>query len=61
MLLQKKEQKLDLWSELILYVNSITFPFVVIGDFNEISSHLDNLGRAEFNIDRTCILNKLLS
>lgn len=40
----KKVQKFDFWAELILYINSLQSPFLVIGDFNEITNSCDKLG-----------------
>ena len=40
----KSQDKNDSWEELISFVNSLTLPFVILGDFNEISSCNDKLG-----------------
>lgn len=40
----KQDQNHEFWQEFILYVNSISFLYIIIGDFNEIGSSQDKMG-----------------
>lgn len=50
-----------LQAELMAYVSSICLPFIIMGDFNEIGSHFDKEGGAEFDHSRLVILSQLYS
>ncbi|XP_057248246.1 uncharacterized protein LOC130590222 [Beta vulgaris subsp. vulgaris] len=57
----RQDQKSEFWEELVLYINSLTTPFVVLGDFNEIGCAQDKLGGARFSSSRTLILSSFFS
>lgn len=57
----RKEWKSEFWNELILYVNSLSLPFIILGDFNEISQISDKLGGAQYNSSRSLIMQNLFS
>lgn len=58
----KQDQNHEFWQEFILYVNSISFPYIIIGDFNEIGSSQDKMGGGVcFTIARTAILSNLFA
>lgn len=43
------------------YVNSLTSPFVIIGDFNDIGCAQDKLGGVVFNSNRIRTMNNILA
>lgn len=45
-------EKYELWRELACYVNSLSRPFLILGDFNELSSIQDKQGGAQFSFSR---------
>lgn len=45
----------------MLYLNTHPPPFIILGDFNEISCELDKLGGATFNSSRLSVMNMLFS
>ena len=57
----RKEWKLEFWKELIDYVNSLSLPFIILGDFNEISDVSDKMGGAQYNSSRSLVMQNLLS
>lgn len=57
----KSQHKADFWDEIFEYVNSLTSPFVILGDFNEISCEQDKLGGAPFNSNRLNVMKNVLT
>ena len=57
LILYNKVQKSDFWNELILYINSLQSPYLVIGDFNEITNSSDKLGGAIYSQSRAITLS----
>lgn len=55
----ENHEKNDFWTALICYVNSLSLPYIILGDFNEISSKNDKLGGASFNYNLLNIMNML--
>lgn len=51
----RSKYKNEFCNEIINYVSSIFLPFIILGDFNEISSSSDIMVGASFNYSRRCI------
>lgn len=59
--LPNHSQKLVFWEELINYVQFLNCPYIILGDFNELSSHNDKVGGVEFTFARLNYMNRLFS
>ena len=44
--------KFEFWEEVIVYVNLLTLPFIILGDFNDIGCEQDKFRGAPFNLNR---------
>ena len=53
--------KAAFWEEIILYVNNLSCPFIIVGDFNELSCIEDKQGGAPFHYSRLNIMNNLFN
>lgn len=53
--------KFDFWYEVVEYVNSLGEPFLISGDFNELSSMLDKQGGAPLLLSRLSQFQNILS
>lgn len=51
----------DFWLEIINHVNILSLPFIILGDFNELSYSSNRLGGPKFNISQLAPINNLLS
>lgn len=49
------------WAEIISYINLITLPYIVLGDFNELSFDSDKLGGVPSNSKRLNRMNYIKS
>lgn len=54
-------EKFKFWDDVSKYVNSISDPFIIMGDFNELSSKEDKMGGAPFKYSRITHFNNILS
>lgn len=45
------------WEDLITYLKSLSIPFITLGDFDELSSHLHKLGGLKFRFSRIAYIN----
>ena len=57
----QREFKHEFWSELIDYTLSLSLPFVIMGDFNEISNSNDKLGDSVISSARFSTMNYILN
>lgn len=57
----KKEFKKEFWLELINYTLTLSLPFVIIGDYNEISNTDDKKGSAPISSNRFTTMKQILS
>lgn len=53
--------KQDFWEAFIAYIQTISSPYVILCDFNELNSYLDKVGRAKFRFSRLFFMNMLYS
>ena len=58
--LAKSQDKNEFWNDLITFVHTLTLSFIILVDFNEISSHNEKHEGAKFNY-RLHQMNDILS
>lgn len=57
----KTSHKQEFWDELCTYINLLNSPFIIVGDFNELSNDQDKRGGSVYRDNRSSIMQTFLS